>query len=617
VSVEIVRRSSDVSVPAAPQGLFLLNSDYTYLEIMWDANTESDFNHYIIQKSLDLGLSYGFLESTQSTSFIDTDILQNSTYYYRLIAVDTSGRRSVPGTAISATVPIQVLLLSNMVVTPVQTSIDVSVTVDSPGGNLYIQATGTAVSVGVPYTPSVQQIVDGLNADDAAMPQGWHSVSDARAGVLPFPKTFNTTLTGFTPGTTRYVHAAQRNGLADSNVVSATYTLLTGVAATLSGSGARNIASTTMTAYVTTDQTSGTAYSTITGSPTQPTADQIIAGQDDTGAQMPSGFVRSNAVTAAGEQTFNHTGLTPGTTRYAHMVHRIGSLDSNILTAAFQMTLPATVVDVDWGFEADFSVDAGASPFYINSNSNPTLNGSTNSFDSSIKFAGTRSWGCNVNYSSDLTGYRNEVILNQAPIGAPEIALGTDVWIGYALYLPSSSWGAPKTVSGNYSYYFHQIHMPDGLPDSLASTCGLIFYDRTTAWGEGPHLGSFIIGRSGTTGGATRSTSFGPWTVPLDQWIGVVLNYKPHWDISQSPRTRLWINGGIGGNSSSPQVDDAGINCCNATGETRPYFKLGLYAWPFRSVSASNVVNGSCYCPRDSFKAVVGGTFSDVDPGIR
>jgi len=83
---------------------------------------------------------------------------------------------------------------------------------------------------------------------------------------------------------------------------------------------------------VTTNEGNGTLFRVTTTSATQPSAAQIKAGQDHTGAAANNG---STTVTATGVQSGTATGLTTGVTYYHHFVHRDAALnDSNVVSSA-------------------------------------------------------------------------------------------------------------------------------------------------------------------------------------------------------------------------------------------------------------------------------------------
>lgn len=91
--------------------------------------------------------------------------------------------------------------------------------------------------------------------------------------------------------------------------------------------------STAATVGATTDEGNGTLYAVVTGSATQPSIAQIKAGNDHTGSA--AAWSGSVAVSSTGAKTLNATGLTSGSSYYAHLVHTDAAAnDSNRVTSS-------------------------------------------------------------------------------------------------------------------------------------------------------------------------------------------------------------------------------------------------------------------------------------------
>lgn len=105
------------------------------------------------------------------------------------------------------------------------------------------------------------------------------------------------------------------------------------VVAELTNPTAASTGTGTATGNVTTNEASGTAYAVVTNSETPPSIADIKTG---TGAEWSG----SQVVSAAGELTFNATGLTGGF-RWFHFVHTVDD-DSQVATAGFVDPLPFT-----------------------------------------------------------------------------------------------------------------------------------------------------------------------------------------------------------------------------------------------------------------------------------
>jgi hypothetical protein len=67
-------------------------------EFSWTANTEPDLKHYVVQRSKDPSGDWANISTVNepTTSFEDTDLEPDTTYYYRIVAVDEAGNPSTP-----------------------------------------------------------------------------------------------------------------------------------------------------------------------------------------------------------------------------------------------------------------------------------------------------------------------------------------------------------------------------------------------------------------------------------------------------------------------------------------------------------------------------------------
>ena len=87
----------DVTPPAVPTGLVAVAGD-GQVELSWDANTEADFLHYIVRRSINGGPFGGDIAGNSAVnSYIDTSVTNNNTYAYKIRAQDTSGNKSGAG----------------------------------------------------------------------------------------------------------------------------------------------------------------------------------------------------------------------------------------------------------------------------------------------------------------------------------------------------------------------------------------------------------------------------------------------------------------------------------------------------------------------------------------
>jgi hypothetical protein len=145
-------------------------------------------------------------------------------------------------------------------------------------------------------------------------------------------------------------------------------------APTLSSASGSGTGYTTGSAGVSTNEGNGTLYVSVTTSATQPSASQIKAGQNHSGAAAT--FADDATVSATGAQTpFSVTGLTHTTDYWAHFMHEDAQGNqSAVVTASFE-TDAATVPDA---FEAgDWSIAAGDEEADVTISSLPADGGDT------------------------------------------------------------------------------------------------------------------------------------------------------------------------------------------------------------------------------------------------
>lgn len=94
--------------------------------------------------------------------------------------------------------------------------------------------------------------------------------------------------------------------------------------------------STTATVGATTDEGNGTLYAVVTVSGTAPSAAQVKAGQNNSGAAATwSGSV---AVSSTGAKTLSATGLTASTAYYAHLMHEDAATNQSTVVSSSQFT---------------------------------------------------------------------------------------------------------------------------------------------------------------------------------------------------------------------------------------------------------------------------------------
>ncbi|MDP2923520.1 MAG: hypothetical protein Q8O30_07390, partial [Candidatus Omnitrophota bacterium] len=85
----------DTTAPNPPQGLSAVAGD-TKVDLSWTTNTEPDLAGYNIYRSTTSGLGYAKINASliTTTTYQDTGLINDTTYYYVVTAVDTVGNES-------------------------------------------------------------------------------------------------------------------------------------------------------------------------------------------------------------------------------------------------------------------------------------------------------------------------------------------------------------------------------------------------------------------------------------------------------------------------------------------------------------------------------------------
>lgn len=157
----------------------------------------------------------------------------------------------------------------------------------------------------------------------------------------------------------RAKHSAPSGGGTWSNTETVTL-----AAPTLSSPVATKTGNTTASGSVSTTSGNGTLYAVITTSSTGPTKAQVKAGQDHTGAAAADAV--SQAVSVSGSQSISggFTGLTGGTTYYAHYMHEdAGANQSTVATSSSFTTDAAGAFDVSYLNTFESTTDTGTWTF--------------------------------------------------------------------------------------------------------------------------------------------------------------------------------------------------------------------------------------------------------------
>ncbi len=94
----------DTTPPAAPTGLLAV-AGTGEVQLDWNANAEPDLDGYVLERSTSFGGPFAALHGAvlEQTSYLDIDVANGTTYFYRLSAVDLSGNSSATGPVVDAT----------------------------------------------------------------------------------------------------------------------------------------------------------------------------------------------------------------------------------------------------------------------------------------------------------------------------------------------------------------------------------------------------------------------------------------------------------------------------------------------------------------------------------
>lgn len=90
-----VENVDDGTAPAKPTGLKVFRAYDGEIGIEWTQNLEKDINFYKIFRSQTANTNYFIIDSTTNLYYIDTQLEYDSSYFYKISAVDLSGQESV------------------------------------------------------------------------------------------------------------------------------------------------------------------------------------------------------------------------------------------------------------------------------------------------------------------------------------------------------------------------------------------------------------------------------------------------------------------------------------------------------------------------------------------
>ena len=96
----------DTTPPAQVIGVCVTTVSSSQLDVSWTANTEPDLDHYNAYRSETAGFTPGpsnLVALPTTNSYSDLGLTANTTYYYRVTAVDTTGNEGTPSDEASGT----------------------------------------------------------------------------------------------------------------------------------------------------------------------------------------------------------------------------------------------------------------------------------------------------------------------------------------------------------------------------------------------------------------------------------------------------------------------------------------------------------------------------------
>ena len=141
-----IRSITDTAPPAKVGNVTATALSESMLNISWKANTEADLDHYNVYRSTVMGFT--LIASPKINYYADTGLTANTTYYYKVRAVDTAQNEGIPSDEASGTTLLDSKgpATSNVVAAPNPTkgasTVNLTANInDSTSGNSTITAT--------------------------------------------------------------------------------------------------------------------------------------------------------------------------------------------------------------------------------------------------------------------------------------------------------------------------------------------------------------------------------------------------------------------------------------------------------------------------------------------
>ena len=194
---------TDTTPPAKVTGLTVTTVSCAQLDLAWNANDETDIDHYNVYRSTTSGGPYDLIASPTTNSYSDTGLTASTTYYYVVSAVDVSGNEGEASDEASGTTSADDLgpVTSDVVADPNPTNGATSVTLTADVSDA---TTGNSTIVAAEY------FVDTVGADGSGTPM------NASDGAFDSPTegvTASIDVSGWAVGQyTLYVHGKDAAG---------------------------------------------------------------------------------------------------------------------------------------------------------------------------------------------------------------------------------------------------------------------------------------------------------------------------------------------------------------------------------------------------------------------
>ena len=164
----------DTTPPAQVTGLTVTTVSSSQLDLDWNANTETDLDHYNVYRSTTSGGLYGLVASQTTNSYSGTGLAASTTYYYTVSAVDSAGNEGIASGEASGT--------TSEAVANVMHVSNIAMWYDTGGPNYFVYTKVTIVdSKGAPVTEATvnleMTLPDNSKVSDSGSTNGEGSVT--------------------------------------------------------------------------------------------------------------------------------------------------------------------------------------------------------------------------------------------------------------------------------------------------------------------------------------------------------------------------------------------------------------------------------------------------------